>query len=224
LEEVVLSRIRRSYRLAVAAAVTAAMGALPAAAPAAIVTFGSNLGSPAATAIAHPVDTAFWSTALSGGARARAPQSGQVLSIRIRGCAKRGSGGQAPLTQVHFQVLAPGAGSRATVKVTSGPANLPICGGAVSGATVTTFHPVNLCVGKGQSVDLNDEGGFSPAGFPNGVGYEVFAKLPGAATNSFTSGGGTGNGARLSGRAHAGLELLMQMQLGTGRNATPLCG
>jgi hypothetical protein len=101
---------------------------------------------------------------------------------------------------------------------------MPVCGGSVSGATVTTFHPANLCVGKGDYVAFNDEGGFSPAGFPTGVGYEVFARAAGAATSSFTSGGGAGNGAHLRGSAHAGLELLMQMQLGTGRNASPLCG
>jgi hypothetical protein len=210
--------------VSLAALVAVAACVLPAAGQAALVTFGSGLGAPASVAIAHPVDTAFWSTALSGGAHARAPQGGQVLAVRVRGCAERGTGGQVPLTQVRFQVLTPGGGSGATVKVTSGPSNLPVCGGSVSGATVSTFHPVNLCVGAGDYVAFNDAGGFAPAGFPRGVEYEVFASAPGAATDSFTSAGGTNNGSHLRGRAHAGLELLMQMQLGTGRNASPLCG
>ncbi len=196
---------------------------LPAAGQAALVNFGSGLGSPATAAIARPVDTAFWSTALSGGAQARAPEKGQALAVRVRGCARRGTGGQVPVTQIHFQALAPGGGAGATVEVTSGPSNLPVCGGSVSGATVTTFHPVNLCVARGDYLALNDEGGFSLAGFPKGVQYEVFAQAPGAATSSFTSGGGTNNGSHVSGSAHAGLELLMQIELGTGGNAG-VCG
>ncbi len=211
-------------RIVCAAAVIAAGAcALPAVSPAALISFGSSLSTPATVAIAHPVDTAFWSTAVSGGGQVLAPSAGQVLAVRVEGCAKRGSRGQLPLTQIHFQVLAPRAGTAATVKVTSGPFNLPVCGGSVSGSTVSTFHPVNMCAGRGDYVDLNDEGGFRPAGFPGGVGYELFAQAPGASTDSFTSGGGTNNGARLRGGAHAGLELLMQVQLGTGRNATPLC-
>ena len=107
-----MSRFRASRRAIAAAVVTVCAVALPASAHAAVINFGSGLGSPASVAMAHPVDTAFWSTALSGGAKARAPQTGQVLSVRIRGCAKRGSGGQVPLTQFHLQTLAPGAGSR----------------------------------------------------------------------------------------------------------------
>jgi hypothetical protein len=214
----------RPFAPAVAAVVaTVCAGLLPAAASAAVVTFGSSLASPASVAIAHPVDTAFWSTGLSGGAPVRAPQSGQVLAISMRGCAERGTGGRVPLTQVHFQVLAPAGGSRTKIKVTTGPENLPICGGAVSGATISTFHPVNMCVRRGEYVAFNDEGGFYPGGFPRGVGYEVFANAPGASTNSFTGANATNNGDRMTGRAHGGLELLMQMQLGTGRNKTPLC-
>jgi hypothetical protein len=213
----------RPYRVA-SVAVSIVVGAcvLPAVGQAALINFGSGLGSPASVAIAHPVDTAFWSTALSGGAKARSPQAGQVLTVRLRGCAKPGSGGQAPLTQIHFQVLSPGSGSSATIKLTSGPFNLPTCGGAVSGATISTFHPIGLCVARGDYVAFNDEGGFAPGGFPGGVGYEVFAPVAGAATSSFTGAGATNNGDRVSGRSRKGLELLMQLQLGTGRSSA--CG
>ena len=214
--------VNRVSRVAFAVAVSAAVaGVLPAAGQAALINFGSGLGSPASVAIAHPVDTAFWSTALNG-ARTRAPQKGQVLTVTLRGCAKPGSGGQSPLTQIHFQVLSPGSGSRATIQLTSGPFNLPTCGGSVSGATLSTYHPIGLCVSKGDYVAFNDEGGFAPAGFPGGVGYEVFAPQAGASTNSFTSAGGTNNGDHVSGSAHKGLELLMQLQLGTGHNSA--CG
>lgn len=211
-------RLRVAFAVAVSAVV--AVG-LPAVGQAALINFGSGLGSPASVAIAHPIDTAFWSTALSG-AKTRAPQKGQVLTVTLRGCAKRGAGGQSPLTQIHFQVLSPGGGSGATIKLTSGPFNLPICGGSVSGATVSAYHPIGLCVSKGDYVAFNDEGGFAPAGFPGGVGYELFAPQPGASTSSFTGAGATNNGDHVSGSAHRGLELLMQLQLGTGRNSA--CG
>jgi hypothetical protein len=201
----------------------AAAAAFPAIGQAALINIGSNLSAPATVAIAHPVDTAFWSTAVTGGAKVRAPRAGQVLAVRLRGCAKRGAGGQTPTTQIHFQVLAPGAGSAATIGVTSGPSNLPICGGSASGSTVSTFRPVNLCVASGDYVAFNDEGGFG-AGFATGVAYELFARAPGATTESFTGGGATNNGDHLSGSAHAGVELLMQVVLGTGHNAGPACG
>lgn len=104
--------IRASRVVSIGGLVTVLACGLPAVGQAAVVTFGSGLGAPASAAIAQPVDTAFWSTALSGGAQVSSPAAGQVLAVRVRGCAKRGSGGQLPLTQFHFQVLAPG-GERA---------------------------------------------------------------------------------------------------------------
>jgi hypothetical protein len=216
-----MSRMIRSA--SVASTVAVCVAASPAGAHAAIITFGSNLAGPATTALTNPVDTAFWQTSVSGGSRVRAPQSGQVLAVKVRGCAKRGTGGQVPTLPVHLQVLLPGPGSGATVGITSGPLFLPACGGAVSGATVTTLRPVNLCVGRGQYVAFGDSGGFAPGAFPGGIPYEIFARRPGAATSSDTSAGGTVNGSRLTASRHAGLELLMQVQLATGRNKTPLC-
>lgn len=216
-----MSQIRVRRVGCAAAVLAAAAAALPAGAQAALINLGSSLAAPATVAVPRPVDTAFWSTSVAGGSPVRAPQAGQVFAVRLRGCAQRGSGGQLPLTQFHFQSLT-GTGATATIQSTSGPANLPICGGSVSGATVSTFHPVNLCVAKGGFVAFNDEGG-GAAAFPTGVGYEVFAPRPGSVTDSFTGAGATNNGNRLRGGAHSGLELLMQVVLATGRNIGPAC-
>jgi hypothetical protein len=208
--------LRRRFAVAAGLIVVAAC-AVPVAAQAALVTFGSSLGAPASVSLAHPVDTAFWSTAVSGGGAVRAPRAGQIVTVRVRGCARRGSGGQQPVAEVHFQVLGP-SGSAVKVKLTSGPFQLPVCGGAVSGATVSSFHPVGLCAARGDYVAFNDVGGYSPAGFPGGTPFEVFAPQAGAATSSNTGAGATNNGNVLHGSAHRGLELLMQLVLGTGAN------
>jgi hypothetical protein len=191
--------------------------ALSAAASAAIIRVG-ELGKVARISYPEPVDTAFWLTGGKGGTPAPMPQAGLVRVIRLRGCASPAPNGQSPLTQVHFQTLVPGPGNTVTVKLTSGPFNVPVCGSGASASTVTAFRPEDLCAGRGDYVDFNDEGGYGP-GFPNGVPYAVFGAAAGAATDSFTSGGATNNGDKLTGTVHAGVRLLMQVVLGTGHNA-----
>lgn len=209
-------------RLVLAVSLSCALALVgPAASSAALFNFGSNLGQKATMAYPHGADTAFWSTALSTGARATAPHAGQIYAIRLRGCAERGTGGQLPLTQVHFQVLVP-AGASVKIAVTSGPENMPVCGGHINASTISTFHPLNLCVHAGNYVAFNDEGGVAP-GFANGVGYEILAPAPGASTATFTGAGMTNNGSVLTATPHAGVELLMQLVLATGKNAVPVC-
>ncbi|MGA3361394.1 MAG: hypothetical protein ABSD82_05130 [Solirubrobacteraceae bacterium] len=212
-------RLRPAALTGVLAAILAL--ALPAASSAALFTIG-GLGKSAAISLPQPVDTAFWLTARKGGAAAAVSHTGLVRVIRLRGCARPGPAGQAPLTQIHFQELVPGAGGAVTVKSTSGPLNMPICGQGATAATVTTFVPGNLCAVTGGYVAFNVEGGYGP-GFPHGVRYEVFGRAAGAVTDSYTNGGGTNNGATLTGTAHAGLRLLMEIVLGTGRQAG-VCG
>ena len=122
-----------------------------------------------------------------------------------------------------FQDLRPAGGASVKVEVTSSPFNLPVCASAGAGAsTITTFHPMDMCVLKGDYVGLDDTGGFGPA-FPGGVQYRVFGAAAGAATDSFTTAGATGNGATLAGAPASGTELLMQLVLGTGKDGTALC-
>jgi hypothetical protein len=214
---------RRPLRLLTPAALVATVVtlAVPAVSAAALITVGA-LGGRAKVSFPQPVDTAFWLTARKGGAAARIPRAGLVRVIRLRGCARPGAQGQAPLTQVHFQELLPGSGSAVTVQSTSGPLNVPVCGHGVSASTVTAFVPGNLCAVKGGYVALNVEGGAAP-GFPDGVRYEVFGAAAGAVTDSFTQANATNNGDKLTGTAHPGVRLLMQIAVGTGRDAG-VCG
>jgi hypothetical protein len=214
---------RRRLRLGALAGVLALVCLLAVAAEsgAALIKVG-GLGSKAAISYPEPVDTAFWLTARKGGGSAAIHATGLVHLIRLRGCARPGASGQLPLTQIHFQTLAPGPGGAVIVKITTGPLDVPVCGHGASPSTLTAFNPGNLCVVKGDYVDFNVEGGYAP-GFPHGVRYEVFGRAAGAVTDSFTNGSGTNNGATLTGIPHAGVRLLIALVIGTGRSAG-VCG
>lgn len=204
--------------LAVAATVLVA----PAQGRAAVTTFGSDLSAPANTAETHGVDAAFWSLSLPGGRGTTVPASGQIKTIRVKGTAVQSSapGAPAPLTGVHFQVLHPGAGGAVTVSLTSGTFDLPSGGDPNQ---ISTYRPVNLCASAGDYVAFNDSGGYVPNYYPQGVPYQVFSQVPGASTGFFSKGNGTNNGATFTGARHEGQELLMQMDLATGSDATPIC-
>ncbi|HWY18553.1 MAG TPA: hypothetical protein VNY27_07555 [Solirubrobacteraceae bacterium] len=223
---------------------------------AATLTFGSPLAVPASrdtandldyqgTNVALPgsvfhiphdgADGVLWNVGLPVG-EPTAPAGGQVVSVRLEGCAK--SGGPAPLTQIHFQSLAPLAGGGAKVELTSQAFDIPICGvGGASGATVSSYDPINLCVAQGDYVAFNEEGGFvgaqnGPPPYPAGVPYMVIGSMAGATMDSFIRNNATGNGAVFSPTdttnhdgfaANTGEELMLQATLATGRDATPIC-
>jgi hypothetical protein len=194
--------------------------AVPAGGQAALVTFGSSLSAPATKAEAHGADSAFWDVSLAGGGASSAPASGQITAIRLKGIALS-SGSKPPRTSVHFQDLRPhGQGSVRVVSTTS-TFHVPASGDPNQ---TSTFHPVNFCVHRGDYVDFNDQGGFVPSSYPQGVPYQMFAAVSGSVTDFYTRSGGTLNGAVFAGAPHQGEELLMQMSLATGSNATPLCG
>jgi len=170
----------------------------------------------------HGVDAAFWGLALPGGRGTIVPSSGQITTIRLKGTAVPSSapGAPPPLTDVHFQVLHPRADGAVTVSLTSQPFKIP-SGGDPN--RITSYRPVNLCAAAGDYVAFNDSGGFEPTYYPQGVPYRVFSQVPGASTGFFSKGNGTNNGATFSGARHEGQELLMQMDLATGPDATPIC-
>src|SRR5271155_4559148 len=204
--------------LVIAAAL--AVLALPATGMAAVLTFGSPLSVSATMdtannldytgvnttvygtgAVVHTThdgaDTALWNASIPGGTPA-APGEGQITSVTLEGCAQPASGGPAPLTQFHFQALTPTTGGL-TVDVTTQPFDIPVCGvGGASGATATTYQPINFCVHQGDYVDFNDEGGFDPTYYPNGVPYEVIGSAPGSGLDSFVGDNQTNNGALLA--------------------------
>jgi len=175
----------------------------------------------------YGADTALWDT------QAAAPATGQALSIKLEGCAKPTPGGPPPLTQVHFQSISPLPGGGAKVNLSSQPYDIPVCGqNEASGSTVTTYKPVNLCVSAGDYVDLNDEGGFVEHTYQSGVPYQVLGPVQGSTLASFIRGDGTNNGdimaasdtSAMDGFAAArNEELMMQMTLGTGPDATHIC-
>jgi hypothetical protein len=232
---------------------------LPAASPAALTTFGSPFSVPATlntaehlnykgtdtnvpaspeapTGVVHTyhygADGALWNTSIAGG-QASAPATGQARKIMLEGCAAPAANGPPPLTQIHFQVLSPTPGGGVKVSLSSGAFDLPVCGrGGASGATVTTYEPVNLCVSQGDYVAFNEEGGFVEHSYQSGVPYKVIGAVPGSGFDSFIRGGGTNNGdsfSPLDASAMDGFavnrsgELMMQVALGTGGDATHIC-
>src|SRR5947208_2754929 len=226
---------------------------LPAGAQAAVVSFSSPLAVPATKETAHDLaytgadiplpgsifhiphdgaDTALWNPAQT------APAGGQVVSIRLEGCASQPAGAPSPLTEIHFQDLAPQPDGGAKVNVTTQAFNIPVCGqGGANGSTVTTFAPTNFCVSQGDYVDFNDEGGFIPSAtgvppYPSGVPYMVIGAAPGSTMSSFIRNNGVGNGATFSpsdATYHDGFasnhdqEVVLQATLGTGPDASRLC-
>jgi hypothetical protein len=177
-------------------------------------------------------DTAIWNAGLANGTP-RVTATGQAVKIRLEGCAQQAEGGPPPLSEIHFQDLSPLPGGGVKVNISSQGFNIPICGqGGASGSTVTTYEPINLCVSAGDYVGFNDDGGYVPNVYRAGVPYQVLGAVPGSTADSFLRNNGTGNGAILSSSdlsandgfaANANKELMMQVELGTGADATHVC-
>ncbi len=177
-------------------------------------------------------DSAQWNVGLAAG-QSSSPATGQALKVRLEGCAVAAPGGPPPLTEIHFQDLSPLPGGGAQVNLTSQGFEIPVCGhNGASDTTVSTYEPVNLCVAQGDYVAFNDDGGFVQPSYRSGVPYRVLGAVTGSTSDSFIRGGGTGNGASfLPGDTSAmdgfatnhGDELMLQVVLGTGRDATHIC-
>jgi hypothetical protein len=223
----------------VALATAALSTALPAGAQAAVMPFGSDLSLPATlntvTSVPPPnhfgADSALWNTTVAG-ASAAAPAAGQIVLVRVKGCAQAAAGATTTSTEIHFQDLIPQPDGSLEVSVTTQAFNLPICGAGVDENTVTAFAPTNFCVHQGDYVDFNDNGGFDPTFYPHGVPLLVLGSRTGSNLESFIRHNGTGNGSTFSPSdvtANDGFgtspneELLLQAVLATGPDATPLC-
>src|SRR5205807_1045790 len=117
---------------------------------------------------AHGPDAAFWN--VQGAAVGNAvPADGQITQLRMKGIAVRSDqrGAPPPLTEFHFQVLHPNADGSVGVALSTNPMNLPADGNPNQ---VTTYRPQGyLCAKAGDYVDFNDEGGFVPGFYPDGV-------------------------------------------------------
>jgi hypothetical protein len=180
----------------------------------------------------YGADTAIWNVAQASGL-VQVPGTGQALKVSLEGCAEPAQSGPSPLTQIHFQDLSPMPGGGAKVNITSQGFEIPICGrNGASGSTVTSYEPINLCVSAGDYVGFNDEGGYVENVYRNGVPYKVLGAVRGSMADTFLLDNGTGNGATLSPSvlnsdygfaANEGEELLMQVRVGTGADATHIC-
>ena len=208
--------------------------ALPPTAQAAITTFGSSLSAPANLEKARGEDTAYWSTAFGGAGSPRTPASGQIRAIRLKGTAVKPTGASAdPDNRIHFQTLRPRPDGSLQVIATSQEFRVPFTGDANQ---VNTFHPENMCAAAGDHIAFNTIGGFNPdGGYSSGTPFRIFSAVAGSSTRQFSSNEGTGNGAIFpppptvthpSGlnTEHPRTELLMQVELGTGPDASAGCG
>jgi hypothetical protein len=203
-----------------------ALLAAPSAACAEILTFGSDLSQDASIVESHGADTAFWNVAQGNGQAPTAPADGQVLELRVKGGVLAHPNTSPDLARmVHFQVLHPQPDGSVIVELSSGAFYLPQTNdGSRITTFVTSFRPVNLCVHQGDYVDLNTIGGFEFR-YDNyrGSPLQVFAPVAGSATNWYEKDNGTNNGAQLFGQPVPDQELLLQMTMGTGRDATDIC-
>jgi hypothetical protein len=206
-----------------AAIAAAAFLVLPAAASASVVNFGSDLSAPATVTEAHGADTAFWGVSVKGKNNS-VPASGQITEIRLKGTALPSlqAGAPAPLNEVHVQVIHPNPDGSVSVDLSTDPFYVPVGGNPNQ---ISTWHPAGyLCAQKGDYVTFNDEGGFNPPFFPDGTPFQVFGSVPGSTTAQYTRDNGTNIGATFTGSPKGGEELLMQMTLTTGYDASTVCG
>ncbi len=186
------------------------------------------VGQHATLAEPAPVDDVFavLSDPAGGLASGRMPASGQIVAAQVEGVVALTAG--PPLNAVdpkfHLQDLAP-AGGRYRVKATSGFLSLPSSShpGASAETRITTVHPVNLCVRRGDLVGFTTDGGFAPGRYPQGLPFQVFADVAGARTGRYVAGGGVGNNALDAFTPLANTLLLMRVELGTGRSGSGVC-
>jgi|GEM_PF-2207931 len=218
------------WRLAVRALTGAllALATLPAASSAAVQTFGSDLTAPANLPEARQADTAYWQASFADGRSPSAPASGQIRSFKVKGIAlaKPVAGVIGGETMFHLQALHKNAGGTFTILRTSQAFFLP--DRDADPQTVTTYAPENFCVDTGDLLVFNTVGGWDgivdmSGPYPLGTPLQIFSRIPSASVSEFMGADKTNNGATITATNGAGRELLMQMSLGTGPDATPLC-
>jgi hypothetical protein len=213
------------------AAAACGLALAPACAGAAIMTYGSDLVAAPDRFEARQADTIYFQSAFADGRPTLAPTTGQVRSVRIKGIALSNPVAGVPggETDFHLQVMAPLGDGRYQIRNpggTSGSFNLPPNGSDPS--TITEYLPVNLCVYQGDLVVFNTVGGWDgipgrTGPYPEGTPLRIFASIPNAIVSEYTKADGTNNGSIVTPTPGAGRELLMQVTLGSGADATGLC-
>jgi hypothetical protein len=189
---------------------------LAAASQAAVVTIGSDLSGTGTTAIQRTEDTAL---AQLTGARAEVPNSGQVVSVDLKGCSAK-TAAQNPETAIFVQDLRSSSGGQEVIS-TSQRFHLPICGAGADAGTVTAFRPTDQCVTAGDLVGIV-VGGQTP-GYPQGTEYFIAKSSPGAGLGAFSKNFGAVTGARIDLAPIPDTELLMQARIGSGSDSPSRC-
>jgi hypothetical protein len=181
----------------------------------------------------YGADSALWNVSLASGLAA-APEPGQALKVELEGCAQQAVGGPSPSTQIHFQALSPLPVGGATVKLSSQRFDIPVCApGGASGSTVTSYEPINLCLGLGDYVGFNDNGGYVENVYRSGVPHQVLGAMKGSTFDSFLRHNGTGDNSILSPldvskmdgfASNPNQELMLRVTFGTGVDEVKTCG
>ena len=195
-------------------------------------------------------DAALYNTVLSAGSNV-APVGGQVLQIKVKGCAVEDttapsqSANGHPVNTVNFETIAHQADGSFKVDQISAYHVLPFCSNGIDTSatatpdTITTFAPVHMCITTGESVDFYDLGGSfpGPSGhapfYPQGVPFRVLASVTGSTMQSYVApsqqqfGPGFATADPNPGAGGFGQEsdqeVLLQYVLGTGDDAYGLC-
>lgn len=216
--------------LAAPAVALAGLAIAPATGVAGQLTFGSDLSAPANVVQARQADTAYWQTSNADGRSPVAPASGQITSFRLKGIALASPvpgvvGGE---TMFHLQALKPQPGGTFLILRTSGAFFVP--GRGTDPQTITTYEPINFCIETGELLVFNTVGGWDgivdqSGPYPGGTPLQIFSRIPNSVVSEFEGAEQTNNGNVLTASTAktSGTELLMQMTLSTGVDATPLC-
>jgi hypothetical protein len=203
-----------------------ALLALLVAAPAASArwyTLGSDLKATPTMVEAHGADSLFFNVKLGSGGMTAAPTGGQVTEVKVKGIViPDPTGRRKPTPMFHFQTLHPRDDGTYSVELSSAPFYTPVGGDP---NTVSTYHPVNMCLHQGDYLDFNDIGGNEWWwGNYDGMPFMTFARVPGSGMSFYTKNNGTNIGSRwATDWTRDGEELLMQMKFATGPNATDIC-
>jgi hypothetical protein len=221
---------RGMARAAGALLALSAFALAPATSSAATVTFGSDLTAPANVTQARQADTAYWQTSFADGHSPLAPASGQITSFRVKGIALSNPVAGVPggETMFHLQALHKQPDGTFLILRTSDAFDLPTKGSDPQ--AITTFKPTNFCIDTGDVLVFNTVGGWDgvvnmSGPYPMGTPLQIFSSVPGALVSEFEGANLTNNGNVITAnnRPGQGHELLMQMTVGTGDDATPLC-
>jgi hypothetical protein len=203
----------------------------PASGQAAFTTFGSDLTAPADTTEARQADTAYWQTTFADGRSPLAPTTGQITSFRLKGTALSAPVAGTPGGETMFHLQALRARPDGSFQILRSSQAFYVPDKTADPQTITTYMPENFCIDAGDVLVFNTVGGWDgvigdvqrPPLYPHGTPLQIFSSVRAATVSQFTGADKTNNGDVITGSPLARHELLMQLTVGTGSDATGLC-